>query len=75
LSLASRKRLSDVGFSLTELDNILAPLRMNSGSSIRGPLQHQAHALKAPQGAMKPYAGVTVERGNDDGQLAHYRRP
>ncbi|MBR0693648.1 ParB/Srx family N-terminal domain-containing protein [Bradyrhizobium lablabi] len=31
--------------------------------SLRGPLAHQAHVLKALQEAMKPYAGVTVEQG------------
>ena len=31
--------------------------------SIRGPLAQQAHALKALQEAMKPYAGVSVELG------------
>jgi len=65
-----------LGFSPAELDKILAlpaelevreietgPVADEFWISIRGPLQHQAHALKALQDAMKPYAGVTVEQG------------
>lgn len=65
-----------LGFSPTELDKILAapadlevkeietgPVSDEFWISIRGPLLHQAHALKALQDAMKPYAGVTVEQG------------
>lgn len=65
-----------LGFSPAELDKILAqpadlevreietgPVSDEFWISIRGPLQHQAHALKALQDAMKPYTGVTVEQG------------
>lgn len=65
-----------LGFSPGELDKILAapdelevreiettPVNDEFWISIRGPLAHQAHALKALQQAMKPYSGVTVEQG------------
>jgi ParB-like chromosome segregation protein Spo0J len=65
-----------LGFSPAELDKILAepadldvreietgPVNDEFWISLRGPLQHQAHALKALQEAMKPFAGVTVEQG------------
>jgi ParB-like chromosome segregation protein Spo0J len=65
-----------LGFSPGELDKILAepaelevreietgPVNDEFWISIRGPLQHQAHALKALQEAMKSYSGVTVEQG------------
>ena len=65
-----------LGFSPAELDKILAqptdlevreietgPVSDEFWISIRGPLQHQAHAFRALQDAMKPYAGVTVEQG------------
>ena len=68
--------LIDIGFSPAELDKILAPpadlevREIETGPvsdefwiSIRGPLQHQAHALKALQEPLKPYAGVSVEQG------------
>lgn len=65
-----------LGFGSAELDKILAepvdlevreietgPVNDEFWISVRGPLQHQAHALKALQEAMRPYAGVTVEQG------------
>jgi hypothetical protein len=65
-----------LGFSRNEISKILAepdelevkeiqtgPVDDEFWISIRGPLAHQAHALKALQEAMKPYDGVTVEQG------------
>ncbi|WP_315792270.1 MULTISPECIES: ParB/Srx family N-terminal domain-containing protein [unclassified Bradyrhizobium] len=66
----------NLGFSPAELDKILSepadlevkeietgPVNDEFWISIRGPLKHQAHALKALQEAMKPYQGVTVDQG------------
>lgn len=65
-----------LGFSTAEIDKILAdpvelevkeietgPVADEFWISLRGPLAHQAHALKALQEAMKPFAGVSVEQG------------
>jgi ParB-like chromosome segregation protein Spo0J len=65
-----------LGFSPNELGRILdepdelevkeietGPVEDEFWISIRGPLASQAHALRALQEAMKPYAGVTVEQG------------
>jgi ParB-like chromosome segregation protein Spo0J len=65
-----------LGFSPGELSKILdepdelevneietGPVDDEFWISIRGPLAQQAHALKALQEVMKPYAGVTVEQG------------
>jgi ParB-like chromosome segregation protein Spo0J len=65
-----------LGFSPAELDKILAepadlevkeietgPVSDEFWISIRGPLLHQARALKALQDALKPFGGVTVEQG------------
>jgi ParB-like chromosome segregation protein Spo0J len=65
-----------LGFSPGELSKILSepdelevkeietgPVDDEFWISIRGPLAHQAHALKALQEAMKPYVGVTAEQG------------
>jgi ParB-like chromosome segregation protein Spo0J len=65
-----------LGFTPGELSKILSepdelevkeietgPVEDEFWISIRGPLTHQAHALKASQEAMKPYTGVTVEQG------------
>lgn len=68
--------ITDIGFSQNELAKLLeaptdlevkeietGPVDDEFWISIRGPLAHQAAALKALQEAMKPYAGVTVEQG------------
>ncbi len=65
-----------LGFSPGEIDKILAepaelevkeietgPVTDEFWISIRGPLEHQAHALKALQDALKPLSGVSVELG------------
>jgi ParB-like chromosome segregation protein Spo0J len=65
-----------LGFSSNELTKLLkepdeldvreietGPVDDEFWISLRGPLSHQAHVLKALQEAMKPYAGVTVEQG------------
>jgi ParB-like chromosome segregation protein Spo0J len=65
-----------LGFSSNELTKLLnepdelevreietGPVDDEFWISLRGPLAHQAHVLKALQEAMKPYAGVTVEQG------------
>lgn len=66
----------NLGFSPGELGRILSepdelevkeietgPVDDEFWISVRGPLAQQAHALKALEQAMKPYAGVTVEQG------------
>jgi ParB-like chromosome segregation protein Spo0J len=65
-----------LGFTPGELSRILAepdelevkeietgPVDDEFWISIRGPLVHQAHALRALQDAMKPFNNVTVEQG------------
>jgi hypothetical protein len=65
-----------LGFSPGELSRILTepdelevkeietgPVDDEFWISIRGPLVHQAHALRALQDAMKPFNNVTVEQG------------
>lgn len=64
-----------LGFSPNEINKLLrepddlevreietGPVEDEFWISIRGPLKHQAHALKALQEAMKPYSGITVEQ-------------
>lgn len=73
---AAGEDISDIGFSQSELTKLLeepadlevkeietGPVDDEFWISIRGPLEHQAAALKALQETMKPYAGVTVELG------------
>lgn len=68
--------VAGLGFSIKELDNLLGeaeslevkeietgPVDDEFWISVRGPLAHQAAALKALEAAMKPFAGVTVELG------------
>jgi hypothetical protein len=65
-----------IGFSPGELSKIFAdapdlevkeietgPVDDEFWISVRGPLKHQAHALKTLQAGMKPFDGVTVEQG------------
>lgn len=68
--------LQDIGFSPSEINKLLAePEELEVKEietsevddefwiSLRGPLKHQAHVLKALREVMKPYDGVTVEQG------------
>ena len=72
----SGESLLDIGFTSAELTKLMAerdeidikeietgPVDDEFWISVRGPLAHQAHALKALQEAMKPFTGVTVEQG------------
>lgn len=55
--------LQDDGAALDVVELKTTPVDDEFWISIRGPLRHQADALKAMQAAMKPFGDVTVELG------------